>query len=171
VVVLNTNCTVVEGGCGEESPEVAWLKQDLADNVGRCILVYGHHPRWSNGIAGPDSRISPFYDAMVKGGVSLYLSAHEADYERFAPLNAKHEPDPSGVRQFVIGTGGQSLYQPQEGDAAWRKTFDPIPSEFFSAKQHGFLDLELGKGSYTWKFQAVDGSVPDQGTAPCVGAP
>jgi hypothetical protein len=130
--------------------------------------VYGHHPRWSNGIAGPDSRIAPFYDAMAKGGATLYLSGHEADYERFAPLDAKHQPDPNGVRQFVVGTGGQSLYEPQEGDATWRKTFDPIPSEFFSAKNHGFLELELGNGTYSWKFRAADGSVPDQGTGTCV---
>ena len=171
VVVLNTNCTVVEGGCGEESPQVAWLKQDLAANAGKCILVYGHHPRWSNGIAGPDSRIAPFYDAMVKGGASLYLSGHEADYERFGPLNAKHEPDPQGVRQFVVGTGGQSLYQPQEGDAVWRKTFAPIPAEFFDATHHGFLELDLGNGSYGWRFRAADGSVIDQGSASCVTEP
>jgi hypothetical protein len=171
VVVLNTNCTVVEGGCGEESPQVAWLKQDLAANADRCTLVYGHHPRWSNGIAGPDSRIAPFYDAMARGGATLYLSGHEADYERFPPLNAKHQPDPNGVRQFVVGTGGQSLYQPQEGDAAWRKSFDPIPAEFFDAKHHGFLELELGDGTYAWKFRAADGTVQDEGTGTCVTTP
>jgi hypothetical protein len=171
VVVLNTNCTVVEGGCGEQSPELAWLKKDLADNVGRCILVYGHHPRWSNGIAGPDSRIAPFFAAMVDGGVSLYLSGHESDYERFGPLNARHETDPQGVRQFVVGTGGQSLYEPQEGDASWRNTFDPIPSEYFQATEHGFLALDLGDGQYSWRFVEADGAIPDHGTAKCASGP
>ena len=170
VVVLNTNCTVVEGGCGEQSPQVAWLKQDLAANIGTCILVYGHHPRWSNGIAGPDSRIAPLYDAMVKGGASLYLSGHESDYERFATLNASHQPDPNGVRQFVVGTGGQTLYQPQEGDATWRETFDPIPAEFFDAKHNGFLQLDLGHGHYSWQFIAADGTVIDNGKDTCSGS-
>ena len=90
VVVLNTNCTVVEGGCGVESPQLAWLKADLAANSGRCILAYGHHPRWSNGIAGPDNRIDPLWTALVDGGATMYLSGHEADYERFPPLDAAH---------------------------------------------------------------------------------
>ena len=167
VVMLNTNCTVVEGGCGEQSPELAWLKQDLADNAGRCILAYGHHPRWSNGIAGPDNRIDPFYTAMVDGGVSLYLSGHESDYERFPALNQRHEPDPDGVVQFVVGTGGQTLYDPEEGDATWRETFDPVPSEFFDATNHGFLELTLEDRSYDWQFVTDDGSVIDSGTAAC----
>jgi acid phosphatase type 7 len=169
VVVLNTNCTVVEGGCGAESPQVAWLQQDLAGNTGRCVLAYGHHPRWSNGIAGPDNRLDPLYAAMVRGGVSLYLSGHESDYERFPPLDSAHQGDPNGVRQFVVGTGGQSLYEPSAGDASWRATFDPIPSEFFDATQNGFLDLTLGDGSYSWAFVTASGDSIDKGSEACSG--
>ena len=168
-VVLNTNCTVVEGGCGPDSPQLAWLRQDLADNTGRCIVAYGHHPRWSNGIGGPDNRLDPFYTAMVDGGVTLYLSGHEADYERFPPLDHAHQPDPNGVTQFVVGTGGQVLYEPQEGDAPWRDTFEPIPSEFFDASNHGFLELTLEDGSYAWNFVTAGGETVDSGSAPCVG--
>lgn len=167
VVVLNTNCTVVEGGCGLESPQLAWLKEDLAANAGRCILAFGHHPRWSNGIAGPDNRIDPLWTALVDGGATLYLSGHEADYERFPPLDKAHLPDPAGVRQFVVGTGGQSLYEPQEGDAAWRETFDPIPSDYFDAANHGFLELDLGNGEYGWQFVTATGTVTDAGSAAC----
>jgi Calcineurin-like phosphoesterase len=170
VVVLNTNCTVVEGGCGTESPQVAWLRDDLAANSGRCILAYGHHPRWSNGIAGPDSRIAPLWKTLVDGGATLYLSGHEADYERFPPLDDAHQPDPTGVRQFVVGTGGQSLYEPQEGDAAWRDTFDPVPSEYFDAGNHGFLELGLGDGTYSWRFVTADGPITDSGSASCNAA-
>lgn len=167
VVVLNTNCTVVEGGCGVESPQLAWLKEDLAANSGRCILAYGHHPRWSNGIAGPDNRIDPLWTELVDGGATMYLSGHEADYERFPVLDAAHTPDPAGVRQFVVGTGGQSLYEPEEGDASWRDTFDPIPSEYFDTGNHGFLELELGDGEYGWQFVTAAGTVTDAGSASC----
>lgn len=169
VVVLNTNCTVVEGGCGVESPQVAWLADDLAANAGRCIMALGHHPRWSNGIAGPDSRIDPLWSALVDGGATLYLSGHEADYERFAPLDTAHQPDPAGVRQFVVGTGGQSLYEPAEGDAPWRETFDPVPSEVFDAGSHGFLELTLQEGAYAWEFVTADGVVTDAGEGACTG--
>jgi hypothetical protein len=168
VVVLNTNCTVVAGGCGDESPQVAWLREDLAENSGRCILAYGHHPRWSNGIAGPNNLLDPLYTAMLDGGVTAYLSAHEANYERFEPLDHAHLPDPSGVMQFVVGTGGQSLYEPQVGDAPWRDTFDPIPSEFFSADHHGFLELTLADDSFTWAFIDERGTIVDEGRAGCV---
>jgi hypothetical protein len=171
VVALNTNCTVVEGGCGPESPQVAWLREDLAANAGRCIAVLGHHPRWSNGIAGPDSRIDPLWVAMTEGGVTLYLSGHESDYERFPPLDRGHRVDPNGVVQFVVGTGGQSLYQPQEGDAPWRETFEPVPSEVFDASHHGFLDLTLDDGSYSWQFVTDEGAVTDSGTARCAQPP
>ena len=168
MVVLNTNCTVVEGGCGPESPQRAWLEDDLAANAGRCILAYGHHPRWSNGIAGPNNLIDSLFKTMLEGRVSVYLSGHESDYERFAPLNNRHEPDPQGVRQFVVGTGGQSLYDPATGDAAWRDTFDPIPAEFFDATHHGFLDLTLGDGTYGWSFVTDTGGVTDSGVAACI---
>ncbi len=171
VVALNTNCTVVEGGCGAESPQVAWLKEDLAANAGRCIAVLGHHPRWSNGIAGPDSRIDPLWATMTDGGVTLYLSGHEADYERFPPLDRGHRPDPNGVRQFVVGTGGQSLYEPQEGDAPWRETFDPVPSDVFDATHDGFLELTLDDGGYSYAFVTTDGTVTDSGTAACAAPP
>jgi hypothetical protein len=171
MVVLNTNCTVVEGGCGVESPQVAWLKSDLAANAGRCILAYGHHPRWSNGIAGPDNLIEPIWKALVDGGATLYLSGHEADYERFPALDSAHRPDPRGVRQFVVGTGGQSLYEPQEGDAAWRDTFDPIPSDYFDADSHGFLELALGNGTFAWQFVTDEGVITDLGSAACNAPP
>lgn len=170
VVVLNTNCTVVEGGCGPESPQAAWLADDLAANAGRCIVAVGHHPRWSNGIAGPDNRIDAIWSTLVEGGATLYLSGHESDYERFAPLDSAHRPDDNGVRQFVVGTGGQSLYQPSVGDAPWRETFDPIPSEYFDATHDGFLDLTLRDGSYDWRFVTADGSVTDAGTGSCRSA-
>ncbi len=170
VVVLNTNCTVVEGGCGAESPQVAWLADDLAANAGRCIVAIGHHPRWSNGIAGPDNRVDALWGTLVDGGATLYLSGHESDYERFAPLDRAHLPDPNGVRQFVVGTGGQSLYSPAEGDAAWRATFDPVPSEFFDATHDGFLELTLRDGAYDWQFVTADGSITDSGTGACSSA-
>jgi hypothetical protein len=170
-VVLNTNCTVVEGGCGPESPQVAWLREDLAANAGRCIVAVGHHPRWSNGIAGPDNRIDALWAELVEGGTTMYLSGHEADYERFPPLDKKHAPDPQGVQQFVIGTGGQAVYAPQEGDASWRESFDPIPSEAFDTTHHGFLDLTLDDGRYSWQFVSADGQVLDAGTRPCAVPP
>src|SRR5205823_4866937 len=32
VIALNSNCTVIPGGCGAGSPQEQWLQQDLASN-------------------------------------------------------------------------------------------------------------------------------------------
>ena len=167
MVVLNTNCTTVEGGCGPESPQARWLAADLASSGARCVLAYGHHPRWSNGIAGPDNRIETLWSILADNKVALYLSGHEADYERFAPLNAKGRTDPQGTAQFVVGTGGQSLYEPQEGDAAWRTATQSVDGAFFQAADHGFLTLDLRGQSYEWRFVTADGTALDSGSAPC----
>lgn len=169
VVVLNTNCITVTGGCGPESPQAAWLREDLAGSDARCIAAYGHHPRWSNGIAGPDPRIGTLFSILADEGVSLYLSGHEADYERFEPLDGSGRPSTTGTSQFVVGTGGQSLYEPKEGDAPWRATVDdPVDSEFFQASDHGFLTLRLMPDSYAWSFTSLTGDIEDTGTRDCV---
>jgi len=42
----------------------------------------------------------------------VVLSAHEHNYERFAPQDPNGEADPErGIRQFVVGTGGKSHYE------------------------------------------------------------
>jgi hypothetical protein len=167
VVVLNTNCTTVEGGCGPESPQAQWLAEDLASTGARCIAAYGHHPRWSNGIAGPDPRIATLFSILADNNVALYLSGHEADYERFAPLDGDGLPDPRGTVQFVVGTGGQSVYEPQEGDAPWRVVIDPVESEVFQAREHGYLLLDLKPDSYSWAFRGLSGDILDEGTETC----
>ena len=167
VVVLNTNCTSVVGGCGAQSPQVAWLEEDLAASGGRCVLAYGHHPRWSNGIAGPDQSVTTLFDRLVSHGADLYLSGHEADYERFPRLNGTGKAEPTGVRQFVVGTGGQSVYEPEDGDAPWRAFAPEVPSEVMLTADPGVLALTLRDDGYSWEFHSIDGTVKDAGSDSC----
>jgi hypothetical protein len=51
IVALNTQCSKV-GGCKIDSPQVAWLKADLAANPSHCTLAYWHEPRFSSGPHG-----------------------------------------------------------------------------------------------------------------------
>ena len=167
VVMLNSNCTVVVGGCAEDSPQHRWLEQDLADSDAKCSMAVWHHPRWSNGISGSDARLTAMYKTLLDNNVDVLLSAHEANYERFAPLGANGKPDPMGVRQFVVGTGGQVTYDPEVGDAAWRAKSKPIKSEFFDVDSHGLLRLTLNPDSYSWAFVTLDAGVADAGEAQC----
>ena len=54
-------------------------------------------------------------------GVEMVLSGHEHVYERFAPQRADGTADPArGVRQFVVGTGGDALYPFGRADSQQR---------------------------------------------------
>ena len=174
LVVLNSNCAAVAGGCGTGSPQQAWLEQDLKANNRMCIVAAWHHPRWSTGIAGNDPRTADLYRTLYDHGVDLVLSGHDAHYERFGPLDPDGKTDAKGVRQFIVGTGGQAHYRPSaatdrdaNGDVvAGRGT---PASEFADYDHHGVLELKLAPDSYSWAFHVLEGSTPteDAGKADC----
>lgn len=149
ILVLNTNCGPA-GGCGRGSPQERWLRGELARTRGRCVLAYGHHPRWSSGLHGPETSIDPLWRALAAGGAELYLAGHDHHYERFRPQR--------GVRQFVVGTGGRSLYPIVRRYAA---------SQVRRATTFGVLELRLRPRSYAWRFVSVGASFSDTGSAPC----
>ena len=173
VIVLNSNCTSVPGGCAEGSPQHRWLAEELAASSARCTVALWHHPRWSNGIAGADRRTADLVDLMVAHGVDLGLSAHEADYERFRPMDARGRADDRGIRTFVVGAGGQAVYRPEDGRAAWRARNGSPGSEHFDGTHHGFLELTLAPAGYTWRYHALVDEragavrVVDSGSAAC----
>lgn len=153
-VALNSNCAPA-GGCGPDDPQGRWLRADLAAAGTPNILAYWHHPRFSSGRHGDDPRSAAFWDILADGGADLILNGHDHDYQRFAPLDADGAPDPQGIRQFVVGTGG-----------AWLRPFPgPAPAEveFRSSDHHGLLRLELGACGYAWRFVATDGTTVDSG--------
>lgn len=166
-VVLNSNCTTVVGGCGEGSPQQQWLAEDLAAHEGMCTVAYWHHPRFSNGIMGPDQRTLALWKTLMGHRVAAVLSGHEADYERFPRLDEKGRNDLTGPRQFVVGTGGQIHYHPQVGDAPWRQKLTPVDSDYVNFDTHGVLQLTLKDGSYDWEYVSIDGEVLDSGSDTC----
>ncbi len=110
LVSLNSNCAAA-GGCAPGSPQHAWLVDDLAASRSRCTLAYWHHPRFSSGFHGENLATAPFWEALHGAGAEMVLNGHDHHYERFAPLAPDGTVDPQrGVRQFVVGTGGRSLY-------------------------------------------------------------
>ena len=158
VYLLDANCDVVD--CEEEA---AWLTDELAANPTACTAIATHQPRWSSGDHGSLPVTAPLWDAAVAGGVDLALAGHDHSYERFARLDASGVPteDGTGTRQFVIGTGGRSLYQLK----------DPIAgSEAGEDDSYGVLDLTLSPTGYEWKFVDVDDEVLDSGSDTCSGA-
>jgi hypothetical protein len=74
-------------------------------------------------------------------------------------MNATGAADPMGTRQFVVGTGGASLY-------AFGPTILPTSQAHFL--DHGILILTLAPSSYSWTFTDEFGAVLDTGgPVPC----
>lgn len=150
VIVLNSNCDEI-GGCGRGSVQWRWLENDLAEHANRCTLAYWHHPRFSSGLHGPTVAMAPFWDLLARAKADVVLAGHDHHYERFAPIK--------GIRSFVVGTGGKSLYP---------TLFPRFRSVARSSSTYGVLRLTLRATSYDWKFVPVHGGrFSDAGRASC----
>lgn len=154
VVSLNSNVAA-----GPGSPQYEWLKADLAASSSECTIAMWHHPLFSSGQNGNSSQMREVWRLLHASGADVVLSGHDHDYERFAPQDADGRLDPSGPREFVVGTGGASLYdrtRPQPNVEVWEnRTF-------------GVLKLTLKSAGYDWQFVPVDGqSFGDSGFASC----
>ncbi len=159
LIALNSNCASV-GGCGPGSPQEQWLRQDLAASRAACVLAYWHHPRFSSGKHGDTAEVEPLWRALYDAGADVVLAGHDHTYERFAPQDPGGRADPAaGIRQFVVGTGGRSLYE--------FPTVKPN-SEVRNGSAFGVLKLTLQPLSYQWRFEPVAGqSFQDAGSGDC----
>ncbi len=160
IVVLNSNCGQI-GGCGQHSPQVQWLRKDLAAHPATCTLAYMHHPRFSSGARhGSDQTLQTLWQTLHENGVDVVLAGHDHTYERFKPMGLNGQEDlQSGVREFVVGTGGRSHYN-----------FGPplSTSEVRDNTSYGVLKLTLRDSSYDWEFVPVEGAAfRDSGTGAC----
>jgi 3',5'-cyclic AMP phosphodiesterase CpdA len=155
--VLSLNSNIAADAA---SPQYRWAKQDAAANPGACTLAMWHHPVFNSGSYGNDSRMKDVWRMLDATGVDLVITGHEHSYERFAPQDADGRPDPLGIRQFVVGTGG-----------ADRRPFVMIQpnSEARSSDTWGVLKLVLRASSYEWEFLPVEGAAfRDAGSSDCV---
>jgi hypothetical protein len=137
------------------SAQARWLRQDLAATSKRCVLAYWHRPRFSSGSRhGGDTTVGTFWAELYGRRADVVLGGHEHHYERFGPQTAVGAASAGGIRQFVVGTGGNGRYP------------------FGAAKPHsekritgsyGVLHLTLRPKSYSWRFVDVAGKVLDSG--------
>jgi hypothetical protein len=160
IVALNSNCGEV-GGCGPSSPQSRWLADDLYRHRRQaCTLAYTHHPRFSSGNEHGNWReLRYLWKRLDDSGAEAFLSGHEHDYERFAPLNYLGRRDSKGMVQFVVGTGGRNL-------RGWGKLQPNTAVR--SNRAFGVLKLALHEGHMGWRFIPEAGeSFSDRGNRAC----
>jgi calcineurin-like phosphoesterase family protein len=158
IVALNSNCDIV--GCGKGSPQYDWLERDLTANDAACTLAFWHHPRFSSGPHGPDTAVTPFWRLLAADGADIVLNGHDHIYERFRPQDPTGARDARGIREFVVGTGGEEHY-PIAGAQP--------NSEVRNTDAFGVLELTLAGGTYGWSFvPALGASFADSGSGACV---
>lgn len=127
----------VAGGCDASSPQVRWLKAELADDGESCTLTYLHHPLFTSGRYHPGiPEVKPLWEALYAAGADVVLSGHDHNYQRFAPQDPEGRADPQrGIRQFVVGTGGRNHYP-----ITW---FPLVNIEAHDDETYGVLKLTL----------------------------
>ncbi len=160
LIALNANCADVEGGCDAGSPQERWLRADLAADRARCTLAFWHQPRFSSGSNGNDTDVAAFWSDLFRAGADVVLNGHDHGYERFAPQDADQTADPGGIREFVVGTGG-------DDHGSFPRSPEPN-SEVRNADSFGVLELTLHPSSYDWSFVPAAGdSFTDAGSGTC----
>jgi hypothetical protein len=138
--------------------QTRWLRRDLRRDHHRCELAYWHEPRWSSGVVhGGTTAVAGWWRILFRAGVDVVLNGHEHNYERFAPMSPGGRKSRRGIREFVVGTGGESLY-------------GLGPAVHGSERRivaYGILAMALRPASYGWRFLRTSGGVGDHGTARC----
>jgi Calcineurin-like phosphoesterase len=164
IVALNSNCS--DSGCadaltgGTTSAQTAWLQNDLATNTQPCVLAMWHHPLFSYGWTLGAPSVLPLWTALYNAHADVVLNGHDHLYERFTQMNPSGGADSTGIREFVVGTGGESLnglYGSQP----------PATLQAHDSSDYGVLVLTLHASSYSWSFVNTGGHTIDSGTTAC----
>ena len=188
VIALNWACgNTTQISCKEDGPQAMWLDADLAKatTAGKHIIAMWHGARFfsqnDNGGAGTPAgpstdsgKTNPLWEKLHAAGADIVLGSHHHNYERFdhmsveqpagAPAGDKQgQVDPSGMRQFVVGTGGGGLMKFTSHPPA-------VGSQARVDNSYGVLKLVLHENSYEWQFlssgspgEQPAGSVLDSG--------
>jgi hypothetical protein len=138
--------------------QTRWLRRVVRRDDHRCELAYWHEPRWSSGTNhGGSSAVAAWWRILYRRGVDVVLNGHEHNYERFAKLTPRGRRSQRGIRQFVVGTGGNGLYPfgPAQRGSERR------------LRSYGVLSMRLEARSYRWRFHTVGGRIADSGHDRC----
>ena len=133
------------------SPQERWLRRDLTAHPRHCVMAYWHRPRYSAGPHGSDASMQALWQALADHHADVIVSAHDHDYERYAPRDR--------IREFVVGTGGNYLYP-----------FTRSLAGIVARSDHtwGVIVFTLHRAGYDFRFIPVAGQdYRDRGSFAC----
>ena len=167
MVALNSNCSNSNPSCSDQlagattTAQTTWLTSDLAAHRSACTLAYWHHPRFASGFVGDSPGVGSLWTALSDAHADIVLDGHDHLYERYAQQDPNAKATSTGIREFVVGTGGENL--------------SPIVKketnlQLSDASDFGVLRLTLHATSYDWAFINTNGTVKDSGTTACHGS-
>jgi hypothetical protein len=161
VIVLNDNTPYVSFAPG--SDQANWLAADLAANTKRCTIAMWHVPLFLSSNSQnytTNAERKPLWTILYAAGVDIVLNGQPHHYERLKPMTPDGAvDDPTGIREFTIGTGGASTILP---------TVAIHPNSDVRGDVFGVLKLTLKADSYDWAFVPIAGaSFSDSGSGSC----
>ena len=123
-----------------------------------------------------DPTMDAMWQILEDHHADMVLNGHRHVYERFGHLslpstpNGPGIPDPDGLREFVVGTGGGPAEHFLHTDPSTGASTDDPNAEKQIDKTYGVLKLTLHAGSYNWEFLGAKSAVLDSGSDTCHGA-
>jgi hypothetical protein len=88
----------------------------------------------------------------------VVLNGHDHLYERYAQQDPSGAAAANGIREFVVGTGGENLDAISTPEANLQA---------YDTSDFGVLVLTLHASSYDWAFKNTSGAVIDSGSTAC----
>ena len=153
LISLNSEISMSAG-----SDQYKWLQGDLAASAAPCTLAFWHKPRFTSGRYDDFTFTTPIWRLLYAARAEVVLGGHDHNYQRYGLLTPDGTPAPvRGIREFVVGTGGRSLYE-LSGDKR---------REAAQARVLGVLQLTLRPAGYDWSFVPVSGGYSDAGSGTC----
>ena len=160
-IALNSNCSRFKDACTPDSLQFQWLEEDLMSNESACTLVYFHHPVFSIGSHGNNEQMDDIWTLLTQHDVDVVLTGHDHNYQRWKPLNTRAVPNPTGITQFVIGSGGHGVRAFTSEDERVAYANDNRKEGF------GALQLALYPSGLEYEFINTVGNTLDEGQIKC----
>jgi predicted phosphodiesterase len=135
------------------------LARDLQANATACTMVFFHHPRFGL-VGGGSPHMQDIWALLAQNGVDVVLTGHEHNYQRWKPMDANGQvvTDGTGIRQYIIGTGGHDLHN------------IPLTDSRVAARVNntdGALKLRLTPTGGTAQFVGTKGTIFDSSSFTC----